>query len=508
MTTEEPIVNTWSSEIPIGGRVVLPPDPHIIDAIGGNHRLETAVADLVDNSLDAGATDILLRFVMEHDLVRTLYVVDNGSGIAAEELDVAMTFGGRRAYSSSDLGHFGLGLKAASFSQADSLTVISRKAGGGANGRRWLASRASQHFECDVVTDEFCEREMGRSWGSVHPISGTVVRWDDIRTFPSVRNADVASRFLHDAVGRLQNHLGLVFHRFIATKRVGIAIDVWDPELMQSGPPVAVRPLDPFGYARSGVPGYPKSLHFEIGGLEYPIHCHIWPGRSQLFEFRLSSSPEDHQGLYFYRRERLLQAGGWNSLEVSRRDLQLARVSIEIDEQLIKAGALRMNPEKSRVEFGHELSSALASAHAEGSDFAGYLEDARQAFKKSNQRRRSRKATVPLGRGVPPRLKKIVRRELPHLSGHPPVDLRWRDFSDDLFFDIDRDSGVIWLNNKYRSLFPSIGRRSFNDAALLKMLMFLLAERLFHGQYLGPKDKDDLELWQSLLTVAALEQLD
>jgi len=45
-----------------------------------------------------------------------------------------------------------------------------------------------------------------------------------------------------------------------------------------------------------------------------------------------------------------------------------------------------------------------------------------------------------------------------------------------------------------------------NDAPLVKIALFLLLERLFHGDYLGPKERDDLELWQSLLTAAVKEQ--
>lgn len=214
---EVPSVLGWQADIPVANSIKLPPDPHIVDAIGGNHRLETAVADLVDNSIDAGASRVLIRFVVADHQVRSFYVVDDGRGMARDQIDGAMTVGGRRSYGSSELGHFGLGLKAASFSQADSLTVISIADDSPAVGRRWLTIKASNSFECDVVGYEFCCRELQRPWGFVSPTTGTIVRWDAIRVFPTGHDVAVTDRFVQDAATRLQQHLGMIFHRFIAS---------------------------------------------------------------------------------------------------------------------------------------------------------------------------------------------------------------------------------------------------------------------------------------------------
>jgi hypothetical protein len=501
----------WQSEIPVGESIKLPPDPHIMDAIGGNHRLETAVADLVDNSIDAGASRVLVRFVVADDRVQSFYVVDDGHGMMPDQIDGAMTVGGQRTYGSTELGHFGLGLKAASFSQADSLTVISMAEGSPAVGRRWLASKASNSFECDVVDDDFSYRELRRPWAFVIPSTGTVVRWDAIRVFPSAHDADVTSRFVQDATMRLQHYLGLVFHRFLERDDIKIGIDVEDVSLLPgTGPVLEVKPLDPFAYVRPGANGYPKGLRTTVGSSPLTAVCHIWPGRSQQPQFRLpGAAPEHYQGLYFYRRDRLLQAGGWNNVEVQRRDLQLARVAIDLHDDLVTSRVFRMNPEKSRVESSHEFGGALDRATAEdGTTFRTYIETARQIFKQSNQRNRSRAQIVPLGRGVPPRLRRSVERELNSLPGYEDIDLRWRDFTEDVFFDIDREESTIWLNSRYRGVVAGDGRANFNDAPLTKMLLFLLVENLFHGSWWGPKDKDNLELWQTLLTTAVKEELE
>lgn len=501
----------WRSSVPVGTAITLPPDPHIMDAIGRNHRLETAVADLVDNAVDAGATQIRVRFVVADDCVRSFYLVDDGRGMSSAAIDAAMVIGGVRQYSDTDLGHFGLGLKASSFSQADSLTVISKAQDTPAVGRRWLTTKASSSFECDIVDTDFCDFEIGRDWGFIDAISsGTVIRWDAVRTFPTGSDASITSRFIQDTTVRLQHHLGLVFHRFIQQGTIRIGIDVEDVSAGVVGPVIEVKHLDPFEYSRPGATGYPRHLRADMVDRPLTVVCHVWPGRSQLPQFRLpGAQPDRFQGLYLYRRDRLLQAGGWNNVEVQRRDLQLARVAIDLDDDLLSAGHFRMNPEKSRVETGPEFADALARGMAEdGKTFKLYIEDAARAFKESNQRTRTRSPIAPLGRGVPPRVRRAVRTELTAVPGVGEVDLRWRTFSDSTFFDIDRGENVIWLNVAYRSLFTGVGNARFNDAPLIKTLVFLLIESLFHGNYMGPKDRDNFELWQTLLTVAATAELE
>ena len=108
--------------------VHLPPAPRFMDSIGHNYKFETAVADLVDNSIDAEARMVLARFIMESRAMTGFVVVDDGRGVAADELISAMTLGGDREYGNNSLGYFGIGLKASSFSQANSLTLASRDA--------------------------------------------------------------------------------------------------------------------------------------------------------------------------------------------------------------------------------------------------------------------------------------------------------------------------------------------------------------------------------------------
>src|SRR5688500_3710961 len=90
------------------------------------YDLSSAVADLVDNSLDAGARTVDIDLVYD-GAESWLRVVDDGLGMSGKELVEAMRFGSHREYGTNDLGHFGLGLKTASLSQARRLVVASRR---------------------------------------------------------------------------------------------------------------------------------------------------------------------------------------------------------------------------------------------------------------------------------------------------------------------------------------------------------------------------------------------
>lgn len=499
---------SWEETVPVTESRRLPPDPNLMETIGLNHAFETAIADLVDNSVDAGARRVLVRFLRDGNKLVAVSVVDNGRGMDDVTIDAAMTVGGRREYETADLGHFGVGLKAASLGQADSLTVLSRAAGKNGVGRRWLIHKATSGFECDVIAEDFASRELDHQWEFLTVSTGTLVRWDGVKSFPSSKRGEVIERYLEDTVLRVRQHLGLVYHRFLESGRLVIGVDVEDLAVGETGPPFLVEPIDPFGYLRSGCAGYPKVLAVDVGHQQLDLLCHIWPGRSLLPGFKLpGGSVEARQGFYFYRNDRLLQAGGWNGVVHPDRHLQLARVSLDIDDSM--AAMFVMNPEKTRVETRAAFTAAVEGGGGDGGlTLSEFLEDATRTFKDSRKRTTSRPRVIPPGRGLAPRVRKSIANELDFLPGEQPIDIRWTDFHDDTFFEVDRDEHAVWLNKEYR--WAVIGDRdaSLNDAPLVKALLYLLMEDLFRGVYLGAKDKDNIELWQAILTAAARSELE
>ena len=98
-------------------------------AIGYN--LETAVADIIDNSISAGAKNVYINRIWDGSNT-VITIKDDGRGMSSDEIVEAMRPGSQNPLetrSTNDLGRFGLGMKTASFSQCRKLTVISKKTG-------------------------------------------------------------------------------------------------------------------------------------------------------------------------------------------------------------------------------------------------------------------------------------------------------------------------------------------------------------------------------------------
>ena len=482
----------------------VPPDPGILKAIGLNHGFESAIADLVDNSLDAHATRVLVRFVLHEGLATQLLVVDNGRGMDGGEIDSAMQLGKPKPITPGVMGHFGVGLKSASFSQASELTVLSRRASGTAVGRRMQRDAKSSGFEFDVLNTEQADAALDDRWSDFSTPTGTIIRWDAIRTFPASRDLTVTTSFVERKVAELKSHLGLMFHRLLRPKTFAIEIDVFDSDVGEAGFPFLVEPIDPFGYVRTGVTGYPKTLVAKCKS-EIPLTCHIWPAGSDSHLFKLAGAPVDRfQGFYLYRNDRLLSAGQWNGVAQETKRRRLARVAVDIENHL---DVFSMSVEKSGVHMVADLVQAVEKAVSEdGTTFAEYLTDAEEAFRESNRRVRTRSPILPPGQGISPRVKRALSREMDFIEGEDPLRIRWKRIPDGDFAEVDRRERTLWLNSDYREAILKGTPGGVNDAPLLKALLFLLYEDIFRGVAFGPKDKDNVSLWLDVLTAAAEEE--
>ena len=131
------------------------------EAAGENHSMhskkyafEEAVGDLIDNAIDADATEINLWFQDQsyddagsipgqgkHVLNypeglpyldgKHLFVLleDNGNGMSVEQLDNAVKYGKRRPYKEFELGYFGVGMKNSAMSQSYETTILTKQEG-------------------------------------------------------------------------------------------------------------------------------------------------------------------------------------------------------------------------------------------------------------------------------------------------------------------------------------------------------------------------------------------
>lgn len=87
--------------------------------------ISTALAELVDNSLQASATEVAVSISRDGtDALPEIVVEDNGCGMSKTELELCLRFGGSSRFDSrQSFGRFGMGLPAASLSQARRIEV-------------------------------------------------------------------------------------------------------------------------------------------------------------------------------------------------------------------------------------------------------------------------------------------------------------------------------------------------------------------------------------------------
>ncbi|WP_067711142.1 ATP-binding protein [Nocardia yamanashiensis] len=504
------MADAWKFDVPTVGSKHLPPDPRYMEALTSQgYGFEAAVADLVDNSIDAGAKDVVIHFLRDGDRLVSLLIIDDGAGMTEEELDVAMTVGGRRDYRPGALGMFGTGLKSASLSHARAVTVTSRTRGTRPAGRRWDMEHAKNGFECDIVDPVYAQSLIDRYAGNPIMWQGTVIRWDEVKDFPRNGGPEQTERYLARTISKLGMHLGLQLHRYLARGDFNITIAVEDIGTGQVVMEFGVLPVDPFAYPVTGNPTYPRTFKVELPSVgTVPMHAHIWPPKSSLAQFRGIGALSETQGFYLYRNDRLVQAGGWNNFRQPEAYLSLARVAVELP--AVASDVFRLTVKKDGVEVSPEFVSALERATDDtGTAFPQFLSEADAAYREARKRAGvERKPVIAPGDGFDPGVREVIAEELPVLPGEDPITIAWQPFEDDAFFELDREGHRILLNQRYRAAVLGGRRGRLDDAPMIKSLLFLTVHELFQRERFGPRDRDNLQLWQSVLVAAARAEMD
>jgi hypothetical protein len=481
-------------------RKVLEPDPGLVKSISEHHdTLESAIADLVDNSIDAHASKVLIIFEVQGDKPVALTLVDNGDGMNGAEADDAMRLGRQRAYETTDQGHFGVGLKAASFSQADTLTVCTTDDGQSYHGRRTSKAEMEKDFGVEVLKPKVAKRVVKRWLGRIGASTGTVVQWSDT-SFPKLTGSK-ALDWLSDAKTNLRMHLGLIYHLKLASDGVRIEIEVYDRDEEDAGPPEVVAAIDPFGFAASTK----TDLIATIGGSKLKMACHVVPPKSSGPQYRLyGRDGSEFQGFYIYRNERLLQIGGWQHVTTKSRNRSLARVKIDDFEGLCPH--VNMSPGKDSIRFRPDLIAAVSEARSAGPSesaisFDQYLASAEGVLAESKRRDHSRKPVAQPGTGIHENVRRVISEQIPLRKNEGTLEIRWKPLKNGKFMELDREERTVYLNQRYRSMLTG-GITGVSDAPLLKSLVFLLTQDHFTGQYWGSRDRDLVDMWNSVLGAA------
>ena len=130
--------------------IILEPDPsRVMEGLRDTgYDFNTAVADIVDNSIAANATVVKVDVIMNPSGNVNIYIADNGCGMDMDGLKNAMRYGAAKRQDPSSLGKFGLGLKTASTAFCRCLSVISVGENGEYNKVQWDLDEIKQMASC------------------------------------------------------------------------------------------------------------------------------------------------------------------------------------------------------------------------------------------------------------------------------------------------------------------------------------------------------------------------
>jgi hypothetical protein len=298
-----------------------------IRAVG--YTLETAIADIIDNSIAAASTNVWIDFSSFGKPY--IAMIDDGRGMPSDEARHAMRLAAtnpNHARSASDLGRFGLGLKTASLSQCRVLTLVSKQ-GDAWVGYRWDLDHLARSGTWELICLEPDECHQVVAADRLSELEhGTVVAWEDLDQLTA--QIGTTQGALDTAMHGVRDHLSLVFHRFISG----------------DGPPrtrihvndVTLPALDPFLRAHRATQKGPQET-LTVAGERVDVQPYTLPfisklGKKDREQALGPGSLRDSQGFYIYRAYRLVIWGTWFRLSPRSELGKLARVQVDVPNTL------------------------------------------------------------------------------------------------------------------------------------------------------------------------------
>jgi len=290
------------------------------------YTFEIAVADILDNSLTANAKNIEIYSVASPDLV--LCVLDDGIGMDNDSLKEAMRLSTKdpdTKRSGKDLGRFGLGLKTASFSQCRLLTVISKTSTSRIFAKQWDIDKVIKSNEWAL--NSLDDKDLKSMLNEIKDMplfdklnsqkSGALVIW---QAMDRIENDSLA---MH--LNNLNEHLSLVFHRFIdglkGCRRINISLNN-----------AKLAGFNPF---HNSDKQEEQSLYFNKKLIK--VLPHIMPSFRKTKDdpevykkYGTSAGYSGSQGCYLYRANRLITYATWWRIIKNQDSNQLVRVEIDI----------------------------------------------------------------------------------------------------------------------------------------------------------------------------------
>jgi len=308
---------------------MLPKASSLIESLRDiGYSFNSAIADIIDNSITAKAKNINIYFNISNQKF-SLAIVDDGLGMEFKKLKEAMRPGSQNPLESrnkNDLGRFGLGLKTASFSQCRKLTVVSSQ--------NKIQSAAIWDLDYVAEKDDWSLQILNeKEISSLYMINklkndGTLVVWQNTDRIIDETALELTEKMIYEKIEELQKHLELVFHRYLAGKdKINIFIN--DNKL---------KPFDPFHSKHMATQELQKE-EISIKDEKILIQPYILPHYTKVsahdYEYYQGVGGYlKNQGFYVYRNRRLLISGTWFRLIAQSEMYKLARIQIDLPNSL------------------------------------------------------------------------------------------------------------------------------------------------------------------------------
>jgi len=344
--------------------VCVPNPEYLIKSIAEQgYSLETSIADLIDNSITAGAKRIEVLINPNAEPL-TLFISDDGRGMSGGELKKNMNFPSSSIddpRDARDLGRFGLGMKTASFAQTRCFTVISKPWDSDKyEARTWDVNHLkSGQWNILINSDD----EINELLASYRQLSddflngfdnftpNTIIVWRGLYKFQtSDDHHDGPDVFQKELSETTREYLQLIFHRFLA-KPETLRIRLNNEQLIA---------FDPFPESARNI----SVRHKLLMGDSLRLEGFVLPNRS-LEESKGTSqwtlshkSLMDMEGIYIYRADRLIVFGGWIGMTKSAPRLQLARLKVEIGNAIDHLFHLNVAKSSIIIPFGERFAFA------------------------------------------------------------------------------------------------------------------------------------------------------
>lgn len=322
------------------------------------YTLNTAIADIVDNSISAEANAVNVELGLDVTGQIRFSISDDGIGMTSKQLINAFRYGSDRRDDLSSLGKFGLGLKTASTAFARRLMVTSIS--------REDTSPSTFVFDLDAVKDhgwQVVEMDSPDSNDAdlIHGPHGTVVRWQKIdRVLPlgEENSGTKGKRKIQKIVSELEDHLSMTFARFLDTederaRNVSLYLNS-----------KLIKPWNPFGFgAELTINKSIKIVTPDGSEEELSIRAFTLPRKNELQAILGPNAPDEarlegkYQGVYVYRENRMIHGPDWLGIWAQEPHQTLCRVELSFGFPLDEA--FQIDIKKSKISVDPNLEDSI-----------------------------------------------------------------------------------------------------------------------------------------------------